>query len=73
MMTMMKYVEEIVVARTRNMNVYVELVDIDDIGLPEDDDEDDDVADIYSDIAGVVNDFGDSTYGVSVLSEDDLS
>lgn len=32
-MTMMKYIEEIVVSRTRNMNVYVELVNIDDIGL----------------------------------------
>lgn len=32
-MTMMKYVEKFVVARARNMNVYLELIDIDDIGL----------------------------------------
>ena len=32
-MTMMKYIEKFVVTRARNMNIYIELVDIDDIGL----------------------------------------
>lgn len=32
-MTIMKYIESFVVTRARNMNIYVELTDIDDVGL----------------------------------------
>ena len=44
--------------------------DADDI---DDDLADDDVSDIYDDITSVVNDFDDSTFGVSVLGEDELN
>ncbi len=46
--------------------------DADAVFADADEDEDDEVSDLYEDITGVVNDFDDSTYGVSVLSEDEL-